>query len=361
MRKLEDLELITKAAVHLKGKWPDGYKALIVSTKKNNHWGDGHFQSTNFDRTSFAKAVESCKTVESRKAWKWVCTQKEYEGYMKILSSNAPKGATHYLPNNGLYYVKENHGYSLINEYGIQRHAQLDESAFGKLIPLSDNESVKETPDDATHTMTRIDGGTNFLKDVDNHTLTCSVWSCGVWESDIRYFLDDDINEIINEPAEWTPEVGQSCQVLWYNNWHETFIVGKDSDGDLVYEISNFSEIGSFETADSTTQFRPIPPENKVDPVSDEECPYFRIRNLGDQLHNILCELQDEPIVDELENIVHELWKTMKPSPEDEERRDKLYDAVSSLDENLNNIQINRMVNFIIECKEKPQTSKPVG
>lgn len=297
MRKLEDLELITKAAVHLKGKWPDGYKALIVSTKKNNHWGGGHFQSTNFDKVNFVK------TVQGRNAWKWVCTREEFEEYMKTLSDNAPEVATHYLPKDDDYYTKKDGKYHPVTKQaGIHYYVNLFDHMYDSLIPLPEP-----------------------------------------------------------KPTPWTPEIGQSCQVLWYNNWHETFIVGKDSDGDFVYEITNFSEIVSFAIADSTTQFRPIPTENEVDPVSDEECPYFRIRNLGDQLHNILCELQDEPIADQLENVVHELWKIMKPSPEDVETRNKLYDAVSSLGVDLNDIQINKMINFIIECKEKPQTSKPVG
>lgn len=297
MRKLEDLELITKAAIHFKGKWPDGYEALIVSTKSNDCWGEGTYQD-------FTSGKESLMAImNGSNFWLWVCSRVEFEGYIKILSDNAPKVATHYLPNNAFYYIKENHGYTLVNEYGIQYHAQLDESAFTSLIPLP-----------------------------------------------------------VPEPTPWTPEVGHSCQVLWYNDWHDTFIVGKDSDGDFVYETSDFSEIGSFEIADNTTEFRPIPSENEVDlVVDDEECPYYKVRGLGDQLHNIVCELQDEPIADELENIVHKLWNIMKPSPEEVEIRNKLYYAVSSLGEDLSDIQVNSMVNFIIECKEKPQTSKPVG
>nr|WP_319552411.1 hypothetical protein [uncultured Vibrio sp.] len=60
------------------------------------------------------------------------------------------------------------------------------------------------------------------------------------------------------------------------------------------------------------------------DGLTSDDCPYGQIRQLGDQLHNILCGLQDEPIADDLSSIVSRLWDVRNPkAPQQKAERER--------------------------------------
>lgn len=59
----------------------------------------------------------------------------------------------------------------------------------------------------------------------------------------------------------------------------------------------------------------------------NDDCPYVQIRRLGYQLHNLLCEIQDEPIAEELSKTVTTLWNVETPKQKEErERLEAAYD-----------------------------------
>ena len=99
-----------------------------------------------------------------------------------------------------------------------------------------------------------------------------------------------------------------------------------------AYDVETEEEKEAFDMIDTTArQVESLANSSEIPDGSespeDDECPYVQIRRLGDQLHNLLCEIQDEPIADELSETVTTLWSVETPKQKAErERLEAAYD-----------------------------------
>ena len=85
-------DLVMQAIVALKGKWPNDYEALIVSTNRNVCCGAGTYQDFTGGKSQFDALVE----MFANDVWLWVCTRSEFETRLQELADAAPDGATHF-------------------------------------------------------------------------------------------------------------------------------------------------------------------------------------------------------------------------------------------------------------------------
>ena len=66
--------------------------------------------------------------------------------------------------------------------------------------------------------------------------------------------------ETVDKP--WAPEIGVECEVLHEDEWVPVFIVGKDREGDLVFQLTN-TEYKNLYSALFKQKFRPIKTERE--------------------------------------------------------------------------------------------------
>lgn len=89
-----------------------------------------------------------------------------------------------------------------------------------------------------------------------------------------------------SEYTEGLPPAGTYCQVLYNEKWHDTFIVGRSSEGSVVYQCDNFTD-WMFDVMGQADRFRPIDPK----------------RNIAiEEIRKVISESKDEDVAEALYN-----------------------------------------------------------
>ncbi len=199
-------EMIMKAAVKFKGKWPEGYSALIVSTENNSCWGEGMYQ----DFTGLSTVMADSD------AWQWVCTKSEFEELMQNLVDKAPEGATHYSQED------ENNHQSWWKLVGAEMYCICER---GNIY----------------------------------------TWERGYFNKSFQLIPLPKC-----ELEKWMPEVGQECECKFFHadqqSWVKCYIVGKTKNLEwLVYHTHHNDGLNFANIENGSIEFRPLRTEAEIE------------------------------------------------------------------------------------------------
>lgn len=341
MKDQSQRELLIKVAVNFGGLWPDvtGYRDCLIKSKSSGEI-----------KVSILSSKDIHKNL-NKIDFDFVCTRNEFEAFIDSLFEGAPDDAEYYLAPTGRTYpcwIKDLCAdddfcqYKVIIEDAMQSYTDKEWQRYnankviegGVLIPRPRKkpsfvgDAIKRSIDQAYNEAINKVPNTPTMND---------------------HFADTNVGE-------WIPEVGQEFEWMLEgvsDEWHESYFVGYDKEGDMVIQRDTEGLDGLNTTkANHSYKFRPLPkrePESWM-PEVGEECEYKYKQYEHEYKTGTPKFIGDKLIIMEsgFEQCYHIDSLDFRPLRTDAEIEcERLYDSLCELDADLDDYQINCLIEFI--------------